>query len=755
MEQPLLPNLAEPPASTLARAAALRAELLRHNRLYYEEAQPEISDREYDRLYRELQEIEAAWPELVTADSPTRRVGGAPLEKFSQVRHLVPMQSLENSYAVGDLQAFLDRVAKWLAEEAPTFTIEPKVDGVAISLVYENHRLARAVTRGDGTTGDEVTQNVLTIRGLPRVLPEHWPTRVELRGEVYLPKSEFARLNEQRDLAGEPVFANPRNAAAGSLKQLDPAIVAERHLALVLYSPGLWEGAPEPRSQMELLQQLQQAGFPIPQDIALAHSAAEVHTAVRALETRRHDFPYEIDGAVIKVNDLTQRQKLGSTNKAPRWAIAYKYEPEQAETTLLDITVQVGRTGVLTPVAELEPVFVSGSRVSRATLHNEEEIARQDLRIGDRVLVQKAGEVIPAVVGVRKDLRQGTERTFTMPQTCPSCGGAVSRRPPLVGCFCTNFACPAQAVTRLTHFCSRKALDIEGVGDIVAEALVTSGKVRSPLDLYQLPAEELADLLLGDGQRRLGEKTARTITEAIARSRSLPLPRWLHAMGIPEIGEATAKELARFHPDLQTLADSDLVAGVVQLADLLARAETLNPQTQGPASSAEFQALLHQYSALARSLGSRGFIRVEESKSSSRLSMAAFPKVTFLVGPAACRALHSYFHSPAGLEVLRRLQELQINPTAESSSENPGRKPFAGLTFVITGTLSQPRPEFVRLIEAAGGKTTGSVSKKTHFLLAGENAGSKRTEAERLGIPILSESEFFAKLSPGENRDRQ
>lgn len=742
MEQPLLINLSDPPEKVRLRVDELRRELLRHNRLYYEKAAPEITDREYDRLYHELEDLEEAWPQLRSPDSPTARVGGAPLEKFTQARHLVPMQSLDNTYSPKELTAFLERVSKLLDGAPTTFTIEPKVDGVAISLLYRNHRLERGVTRGDGTTGDDVTQNLLTLRGLPRSLPENWPSVVELRGEVYLPKAEFARLNEARDLAGEAAFANPRNAAAGSLKQLDPSVVAQRNLALVIYSLGAWEGAPEPPSQEIFLEMLLAAGFPVPEGITSARHSSEVWAAVQALEKKRHEYPYELDGAVIKVADLTQRNQLGSTAKAPRWAIAYKYEPEQAETTLLDITVQVGRTGVLTPVAELDPVVVSGSRVSRATLHNEEEIVRQDLRIGDRVLVQKAGEVIPAVVGVRKELRRGTERIFSMPDFCPSCGGAISRRPPLVGCFCTNFACPAQAVTRLTHFCSRKALDIEGVGDIVAEALVAAGWVRNPLDLYELPAEKLGGLLLGDGQRKLGDKTAATILAAVERSRSLPLPRWLHAMGIPEVGETTAKDLARFHPDFTTLASSPLIEGVVHLAELSTRAEEINPQKRGHSASdeAEFRQILSDFVEISTRLASCGFVHVEEAKPTARLSMAAFPKVTYSVGPAACRSLQSYFSSPAGQDVRQRLQALGINPAAEKTSSS---QTLAGQIFVITGTLSRPRNEFVRLIEAAGGKTTGSVSSKTNYLLAGENAGSKLTEAQRHGVKVLTEEAFF------------
>lgn len=731
------------------RARFLREELARHNRLYYEEASPEISDREYDRLYRELQDLEAASPDLRQEDSPTNRVGGAPVEKFEQASHLVPMQSLDNTYSRGELTAFLDRVEKWLAGESASYTVEPKVDGVAISLVYQNRHLLRAVTRGDGTTGDDVTHNIRTLRRLPFDLPETWPDLVELRGEIYLPKAEFARINEERDLAGEPAFANPRNAAAGSLKQLDPSITAHRNLAAVVYGFGAWNGTPEPASHTALLDLLQLAGFPVPDFFHLAESRADVLTAISDLESRRHGFAYEIDGAVIKISDLAQRRKLGSTAKAPRWAIAYKYEPEQAETTLLDITIQVGRTGVLTPVAELDPVQVSGSRVARATLHNEDEILRKDLRIGDHVVIEKAGEVIPAVVGVLREKRTGSERVFVMPEFCPSCGGTVSRRPGLVGHFCTNFACPAQTVTRLIHFCARRALDIEGVGDIVAEALVSSGNVRTPLDLYSLSLPGLAELLLGEGNRRLGEKTATTILEAVERSRTLPLPRWLNAMGIPEVGETTARDLARFHADLHELAHSKWIAGVLRLAELHARASEINPNRRGrdsgapAADDAEFTELLRDFSSLAEELASHGFVRLEKATPSSRtrLSLSAFPKVTYAVGPAACRAIADYFQSRAGQEVLSRLDALQILPKAQNLTSTPS--PLTGKTFVITGTLSRPRPEFVGLIEAAGGKVTGSVSGKTDFLLAGENAGSKQTEAARLGVPILSEAAFF------------
>jgi DNA ligase (NAD+) len=446
--------------SPTSRIAELRRQISHHDRLYYEQAKPEISDREYDALYRELVDLERAHPEMISSDSPTQKVGGRPQGAFAQVKHLVPMQSLDNTYSSEEIGEFVERLRRLLPGEEIPFTIEPKVDGVAICLLYEAGRLVRASTRGDGTTGDEVTRNIRTIKSIPSKLHGKAPEVLEVRGEIYLPKETFARINEERDEQGLATFANPRNAAAGTLKQLDPNIVAERELSAVFYGFGEYQGGPQPETMEEFFSLLEKWGLPINPRHWQASDAAGVMAAIEELGRIRRGFSFETDGAVIKANRIAQHERLGSTSKAPRWAIAYKYEPEQARTRLLDITVQVGRSGVLTPVAELEPVFVAGSTVSRATLHNVEEIARKDLRIGDRVLVEKAGDVIPAVVEVLTQERDGSEKVFHMPKHCPVCHAPVRRAEGEVAVRCTNPTCVAQARRRIEYFAGRTAMDI-------------------------------------------------------------------------------------------------------------------------------------------------------------------------------------------------------------------------------------------------------------------------------------------------------
>jgi len=527
----------------------LRRDIERHNRLYYEQAQPEISDRAFDALLRELQELEERNPD--TMPSPTRQVGGRPLEGFRPVRHLVPMQSLENTYSADELREFLQRVAKLADRPQLKFMIEPKVDGVAIALLYENGELVRAATRGDGTTGDDVTQNVRTIANIPHSLAGGAPAQVEVRGEIYLPKSVFAELNAARDEEGLPAFANPRNAAAGSIKQLDPALVASRKLAGIFYGFGGWSG-PLPASGSEVLRQFAAWGLPVSEKIFSGDSPDDVVAAVDEFGSVRHGFAYETDGAVIKLDSLALRQELGSTSKAPRWAIAFKYEPERAETKLLAITVQVGRTGALTPVAELDPVLVAGSTVARATLHNEEEIARKDIRIGDRVLVEKAGEVIPAIVAVQVALRDGSEQVFRMPSACPSCGTPVVKDG--VALRCTSPACPAQLRRRIEHFASRGAMTIEGLGEALVTQLVEEGLLKSIPDIYRLQEDALS------GLDRMGKKSASNLIAAIQASRARPLWRLLNGLGIPHVGVAAARDLAARFGTCEALSAADKAA---------------------------------------------------------------------------------------------------------------------------------------------------------------------------------------------------
>lgn len=661
--------------SARLRAQELRKQIEYHNRLYYEQAAPEISDRAYDALYRELLELEEKFPSLATEDSPTRRVGGRPLEAFTQERHIVPMQSLDNTYSENEVREFYDRMLKALPGEEVPLTIEPKVDGVAISLLYEDGKFIRALTRGDGTTGDDVTRNILTIPGIPTSLTGDIPTRVEIRGEVYLPKVRFAKINEERDEEGLPAFANPRNAAAGSLKQLDPSIVAKRGLQVVFYSFGALEGL-SVSTQQEWIGLLEKWKFPTTGWLRTARNIQEALAAIHDLDKIRHDFAFETDGAVLKADRLAQREALGATSKAPRWAMAFKYESERAETILRGITVQVGRTGVLTPVAELEPVTVSGSRVARATLHNEEEIRRKDIRIGDTVVVEKAGEVIPAVVEVRKEMRTGKEVEFQMPTSCPSCGGPVHREERQVAVRCGNPLCPAQFRRRLAHFAQRGAMDIEGMGEVMVDVLADTGLVRDIADIYSLREDQLIKL------ERVGEKSARNLLEAIEASKKQPLWRLIFGLGIPHVGAAAARTLAGRFRTLDALA----AASVEELT------------------------------------------AVDD------------------VGEIVARSITSWMANPRARELLRKLREAGVNFGEADEQERTGDK-FTGTTWVITGTLSAPREQIAEMIRQQGGHVAGSVSRKTTYVLAGSEAGSKLEKAKKFGVRILSEKEFRAMLS--------
>jgi DNA ligase (NAD+) len=543
------------PASAKARAAQLRKLIEEANRRYYEEAAPTISDQEYDALYRELADLEGQHPELQTPDSPTQKVGGKPLEQFTQVTHRTPMLSLDNTYSEEEVGEWFRRLEKHLPGEQVELIIEPKVDGVAISLLYEQGRLVYAATRGDGRVGDDVTQNVLTIRGIPRELKgTHNPGVLEIRGEVYMTRDGFKKMNEERAAAGLPEFVNPRNSAAGSLKQLDAALVRKRPLGLILHGMGAVEGGKPIATYEEGLALLDKLGLPRGRT-QRAVTLEEILAGIRHIDETRHALPYDTDGAVVKVNSFAQRERAGFTSKAPRWAIAYKYKAEQAETRLLGITIQVGRTGVLTPVAELAPVFVGGSTVARATLHNEEEIERKDIRIGDLVIVEKAGEVIPAVVGVRKDARTGEEQEFKMPDKCPVCGGDVVRDPEQVAVRCINAACPAQVRRKLQHFASRGAMDIEGLGEAMVEQLVQHDLARDVSDIYNLTAETLAVI------PRTGAKSIENLLTGIAESKTRPLWRLLFGLGILHVGATGARNLAQHFHTIDPMMD----AGVDEL----------------------------------------------------------------------------------------------------------------------------------------------------------------------------------------------
>ena len=712
------------PTTPEARISELRTELERHNRLYYLDAAPEISDADYDKLFRELEGLEAKHPELDDENSPTRRVGGAPLDSFQQIRHLVPMLSIDDVFemkapdestadfvAEAELIDFYKRLQKNLGREHVAVTVEPKIDGVAVSLVYRDGKLAYAATRGDGTTGDDITNNVRTIRAVPLTLAGSFPALLEVRGEIFMPNEAFAVMNAERDEVGLPTFVNPRNATAGTLKQLDPKMVANRPLAFLAHGLGAYDG-PELPSEQDFHDLLDATGIPRNHPVRVAESLSDLLESVRSIDTERHNLGYGTDGAVVKVLARSERERLGYTSRAPRWAAAYKFLPEQKETLLKDITVQVGRTGVLTPVAELEPVFVSGTTVSRATLHNEEEIQRKDIRLGDTVVIEKAGEIIPAVVRVVTEKRSPDSKPFSLLDhiggKCPSCGGPVAKEEGFVAWRCSNFECPAQARSKIKQFASRKALDIEGVGETVADALVNRGLCRTPLDLFALETEQLANLNLGtdDEPRRFGEKNAGKVVEALGRAKEKPLDRWLFAMGIRQVGDSAAKELARLHPDLPSLAQSEVLTEL--------RADTRN----------------------------------DAKKKNEKLIPYA---ISADVAQVVAEAVLAFFESEAGKHVIEKMEELDIHPASGNYAPKPAEAdlssmPLTGKTFVITGTLSMDRDEMKSYLESKGAKVSGSVSAKTDYLLAGEGGGSKRDKAEKLGVKVIGEEELAAML---------
>ena len=680
-------------AQSKARHAVLVEEIRGHDRAYYVEARPLISDFEYDRLYRELLELEKQFPALATADSPSQRVGGKPLSGFQPSSHLEPMRSLDNTYSQDEVRQFVDRVQRLLPKEKLDWCVEPKIDGVAVNLRYEHGAFTVGATRGDGATGDDITANLKTIRGIPLRLggPDFispqaragkdgsvkLPGILEVRGEVYFTKEIFARINAERQSAGEELFANPRNSAAGSLKQLDPGLVARRKLKVVLYGIGKVEGGPVPSAQTELLDWLKSLGFPTPERHWHCHTAEDLLRAIDELDKVREGFSYETDGAVIKLNSIPLRARIGVTSKAPRWGIAYKYAPEQARTRLKAITVQVGRTGKLTPVAELEPVFLAGTTVKRATLHNEDQIRRLDARIGDTVVIQKAGEIIPEVVRVATDQRNGGEKVFPFPKACPECGSKVAKGAAADGeaaeWRCVNADCPAQVRGRIEHWCSRGAMDIEGGGEALVAQLVKGGLVNDVADLYGLKLAELS------GLERMGEKSARNFLDSIAGSRARDMWRVLFGLGILHVGAGAAKTLGRSFRNL----DEVLAASADQLTE------------------------------------------TEE------------------IGDVIAESILQWQGDPRNRQLIERLRAAGVNFTSSLHCEKAVAGPFAGKTFVLTGTLpTLTREEASARIEALGGRISGSVSKKTDYVLAGDDAGSKLDKAQKLGVQIIDEKKF-------------
>lgn len=655
----------------MSKVEELRQEIRRHEYLYYVQDQPEITDAEYDAMMRELQALEQADPRCITPDSPTRRVGGAPREGFVKLPHSSPMLSLDNALNEGELRAFDQRVRDLLGQEAFRYVAELKLDGLSMAVQYRDHALQLALTRGNGSEGEEVTPNARTIRSLPlRVNGER--ANLEARGEVVMSTAAFQKLNADREQEGLPRYANPRNSSAGSLRVLDPSITANRQLDFYAYFL-LSDGQPARESHWEALEELAAMGFKVNPARAICHDIDELLAFCQRYELERERLPYEIDGVVAKVDSVAQQQKLGWTAKFPRWAIAFKYAARQAETVVEKIGIQVGRTGALTPVAFLKPVPVSGVIVSRSTLHNEDEIARLGLAAGDTVLVERSGDVIPKVVKV---LREGDPRTpFQMPASCPVCGSSIVRPEGEVVSRCLNSSCPARLIESVAHFAARPVLDIAGLGDELVKQLVNAGLVRSVADLYDLTLEQLASL------ERMGTKSAERVLAGIARSKTLPLPRVLNGLGMPFVGERTAQFLAEHFGSLDALSSAD-------------------------------EAQLQQATE---------------------------------VGPKVAQSIRRWFAEERNQAVVERLRAAGLTFTHQKVDRSGG--PLAGFTFVLTGTLpTLSREQAKEMIEAAGGKVSGSVSKKTSYVVAGEEAGSKLEKAKELGIRVLAEPDLLGML---------
>ncbi len=652
-----------------AEMKQLRDTLNENARLYYTLDASKMSDYEYDRLYRRLQDLEKAHPEEITPDSPTQRVGDAVLNEFAEVVHPVPLESLEDVFNGEEVLDFLNRVRETLPEAE--YSVEPKVDGLSVALEYRNGVFYQGATRGDGRVGEDVTGNLRTVRSIPMTLPEQLP-RLIVRGEVYMARTVFEEINEQLELEGKPLMANPRNAAAGSLRQKDPKVCAGRRLDIAVFNLQLAEGR-EFSTHSETLQYLRAQGFPvIPHDVL--QQGDDILRQIEKLGDTRMEFPFDIDGAVIKLNDLSNREILGSTAKCPKWAVAYKYPPEQKESRVADIVVQVGRTGVLTPKAVLEPVRLAGTTVTNATLHNQDYIAEKDIRIGDTVIVQKAGEIIPEIVSVVKEKRPEGTVAYHLPDVCPVCGAPVERDPDGAAIRCTGAECPAQLLRNLIHFASRDAMDIDGVGPAVLQQLIEAKLVSNPADLYDLRAEQLA------GLERMGKKSAQNAVNAIARSKENDLWRLIFALGIRQVGAKAAKVLAAHFGSMEALrrATAEELTGIDD------------------------------------------------------------------VGAITADYIIRWMQSSQAADLLERLKNAGVNMACKQEMVD---RRFAGMTFVLTGTLTRfTREEAGEMIEQRGGKSASSVSKKTTYVVAGENAGSKLKKAQELQIPVLNEEDFLALL---------
>ncbi len=738
-----------------SRYDELIALITHHNALYYAEASPEISDAEYDALYRELEEIERRDPTILRDDSPTQRVGNDHSEGFKRIHHALRMQSIDDIFEQKDgegvsdveLVAFYERLIK-NTQRTERCSIEPKIDGCAVTLMYREGKLIYAATRGDGEQGDDITENILTIASIPQQLPAGAPAVLEVRGEVFIRWADFEVMNAQREEEGLAPFANPRNAAAGSLKLLDSKETAKRRLDFLAHGLGLYEGEPLPDTE-SFQHLLISMGIPHNAPMLYASDLKQLQAQVAHIAKIRHELGYGTDGAVVKLDDFTRRDELGSTARAPRWAAAYKFLPEQRETTLQAITIQVGRTGVLTPVAELAPVFISGSTVSRATLHNQDEITRKDIRLGDTVLIEKAGEIIPSVVKVNLSMRPPKATPYLIEEAlggvCPSCHAPISQAEGQVAWRCTNLTCPAQAVMRSVYFCRRDALDIESMAISVVESLVEQKYIESPLDLFTLTLDELAPLNLGTDEepRRWGEKNASKSIAALQTAKSLPLSRWIVALGIAQVGVTTARELASLHPDLHSLMHSSYLKDYERISELVRQYNAIDNSSRYEEGSE----LREEIFSLAAPWQARGYLDCQPVGKTKKSKLGLKNDL----GPVVSAAVLHYFQSEAGQQLRARIEELGINPQSDNYVEDKNAIPegasLAGLSFVITGSLSRPRPEFAKMIVEAGGKAITSISAKTSYLLAGEGGGSKRKKAESLGIPIIDEDTFYHMLN--------
>ncbi|MDZ7839697.1 MAG: NAD-dependent DNA ligase LigA [Gammaproteobacteria bacterium] len=665
------------PRKVRDRAKQLATEIDRHNHRYYVLDDPEISDAEYDRLLRELQEIEDEYPSLKTPGSPTQRVGAAPLDAFDTVEHGAPMLSLNNAFSEEEVTAFDQRIRKMLDVDSVEYVAEPKLDGLAVSLTYENGRLVRGATRGDGRTGEDITPNIRTIRSVPLTLRGRGhPGHIEVRGEVFLGHEGFRRLNEAQRQAGDKVFVNPRNAAAGSLRQLDSSLTASRPLEIFFYGVGRVEGGGIPGTQYEMLARLKKWGLRVSPLLKKVGDVKGCLKYYESMQDERLDLPYDIDGVVYKVNDKAYQERLGTVSRAPRWALAHKFPAQEEATEVLDIQVQVGRTGAVTPVARLKPVFVGGATVSNATLHNRAEIERLDVRKGDTVVVRRAGDVIPEVVSVQKDKRPKGTRPYRFPERCPVCDSEIVYEggEGIVARCSGGLFCNAQRKESIKHFASRRAMDVDGLGDKLVEQLVDREMVKDAADLYALSEADVA------GLERMADKSARNLVEALEKSRDTSLGRFLFALGIPQVGETTARQLADHFGALERLMQAE-------------------PE------------------------------RLQEVPD---------------IGPIVAESIHTFFAQDHNREVIRKLRDAGVHwPEHEPAATPDGEQPLAGRSFVLTGTLdSMTRDEAKQALQALGAKVTGSVSKKTDYVVVGAEPGSKADRAEELGVECLDEEAF-------------